>query len=96
MNANLSLEAHPGLDGATLGALLATRAVALARHHEPPTVELWMNGELEKMMLEFDAPDARALTAWADAELTTYWAAEAVALEVVHARLGLGAVHRAA
>lgn len=97
MSDALTLEAQPGIDEGTLGALRAARAVALARHHESPVdLEVDDAGKTSTLTLAFEAPGPRAVASWADRERTTEWAAEALALEIVLAARGLAAIHRAA
>lgn len=97
MTKGLTLEAHPGLDAGTLGALRAARAVALARRHDSPVLlDVDDADRHATMALSFEPPDERARAAWADRDRTTEWAAEAIALEVVHERRGMGAILRAA
>ena len=97
MTKGLALAAHPGLDAGTLGALRAARAVALARRHGSPIgLEVDDAGRQVTMALSFDPPDARARASWADRDRTTEWAAEAIALEVLHELRGMGAILRAA
>lgn len=93
----LTLPLQPGLDEGLLGALRAARAVALARHHESP-VQLDVDdaGKTVTLTLAFAPPSPRSRSAWADRDRTTEWAAEAIALEVVHATRSMGTIRRAA
>lgn len=97
MSTALSLEVQRGLDEARLAALRAARAVGLARHHTSP-VELKIEGGVHgaQLVIQFDAPGDRSLAAWDDRDQTTEWAAEAIALEAIHATRGWGTVRRAA
>ena len=48
------------------------------------------------LLLYFEPPHARSIAAWDDHQQTTEWAAEAIALEIVHATRGMATVRRAA
>ncbi len=97
MSEALTLDAQPGLDGDTLSMLRATRALALARHHDSPVALVVIDGETTSgEQLAFEQPSDRTRTAWADSARTTEWAAEAIALEVVHSKRGMGVISRAA
>lgn len=97
MSDALTLEAQPGLDADTLAVLRATRALALARHHASPVELVIVDGSKRTTeQLTFEHPSTRVRTAWADAARATEWASEAIALEVVYSRRGLGVISRAA
>ena len=97
MSEPLPADDHPGISEGLLAALREARAVGLARHHgSPATLVVNDTGIDTPFLLAFEPPSRAMRAAWADRDRTTEWAAEAIALEVVHAQRGLGAIQRAA
>lgn len=89
-------ERHPGLTPALSGTYFEAASVCLSRHHTSPTeLQVGRNGSETLRLVEFKAPDARTLNAWANDIDTTESGAYGVCLAAVEVEERLVAVRRA-
>lgn len=87
---------HPGLTESLCKAFADAATVCLSGHHQPPT-ELHVSAEESNSLreIQWNAPTAGVLRAWANTIDATECGAYSISLAAVEAELGHVAIHRA-
>jgi hypothetical protein len=89
-------ERHSGLTPSLSGCLFEAVSVCLSRHHDSPVeIEILYSGGTTSRVADFQKPDSRMLSAWANDIDTTEAGAYGVCLATVEVEEQLVAVRRA-
>lgn len=87
---------HPGVTRPIADALAEAASVCLQRHHQSPTeYQTWHEDHRAALVIEWDAPGARAIAAWANSIDATEAGAVGVVLAALEQATGMVAIRRA-